>query len=120
MSVPADRHRQMVARRRRVLVILSIASLAGLRAWVALGGQWWLAAAITGSLLTGYLVALAAAGRRRHVEEPQASQAAAPAIAPPTIAASVPAEALPLPEPAGERASRQRRPLSRRLRPVAK
>ena len=124
-----DRRRQLVARRRRVLVVLALAALVGLRAGVALGGRWWLAEAATGSLLAGYLLALALAGaraQRRHQrgrqplpEAPGVAITAKEAAEPtPTIAASVPAEALPPPGPAAER--RSRRLLSRRLRPAPK
>ncbi|HYY80493.1 MAG TPA: hypothetical protein VFD04_15105 [Actinomycetes bacterium] len=54
-----------VVRRRRVLAGLLLAGMAGLRAWAALGGRWWLAPGAAAVLLVAYLAALVAAGRRR-------------------------------------------------------
>jgi hypothetical protein len=42
-----------------------VATAAGSRAWMALGGRWWLAAAGAGLLLAGYLLALVTLGWRR-------------------------------------------------------
>jgi len=97
-----------------MLVALVLVALAGLRAWAALHGRWWLAAAGTGALLAGYLLALALAGYRVHRRQRLGRQPL-PETPEPTIAASVPAEALPLPEPAAKRGS-----LLRRLRPAPK
>lgn len=123
MGFPADRRRQMVARRRRVLAVLALVVLAGLRLWAVFGGRWWLAPAVSGTLLFGYLLALAVTGhrayrrRRRRLPRPAAAHGANPASAAPTIAASVPAEALPPPGPPQRRAPRGR--LLRRPRPAA-
>jgi hypothetical protein len=48
-----------------VLGLLVVATAAGSRAWAALGGRWWLAAAAAGLLLAGYLLTLAGLGWRR-------------------------------------------------------
>jgi hypothetical protein len=57
--------RRAATRRRRILGVLAVATAAGSRAWVVLGGRWWLATAVAGLLLAGYLLALAGLGRRR-------------------------------------------------------
>jgi hypothetical protein len=57
--------RRAATRRRRVLGVLAVATAAGSRAWVVLGGRWWLAAGVAGLLLAGYLLALAGLGWRR-------------------------------------------------------
>ena len=57
--------RQAATRRRRVLLVLAVATAAGSRAWAVLGGRWWLAAAVAGLLLAGYLLTLAGLGWRR-------------------------------------------------------
>jgi len=53
-------------RRRRVLLALTIAVGAAVRAWYLLGGRWWIAWAVTGTLLLAYLGALVVLGWRRH------------------------------------------------------
>jgi hypothetical protein len=60
--------RRAVTRRRRVLLALVVATAAGSRAWAVLGGRWWLAAAVAGALLAGYLLTLTGLGwhRARH------------------------------------------------------
>jgi hypothetical protein len=57
--------RRAATRRRRVLGVLAVAAAAGSRAWAVLGGRWWLAAAVAGLLLAGYLLTLAGLGWRR-------------------------------------------------------
>ena len=57
--------RRAATRRRRVLGVLAVATAAGSRAWAVLGGRWWLAAAVAGLLLAGYLLTLAGLGWRR-------------------------------------------------------
>jgi hypothetical protein len=57
--------RRAATRRRRVLLGLVVAAAAGSRAWAMLGGPWWLAAAVTGALLAGYLLTLIGLGWRR-------------------------------------------------------
>jgi hypothetical protein len=57
--------RQAATRRRRVLLLLAVATAAGSRAWAVLGGRWWLAAALAGLLLAGYLLTLAGLGWHR-------------------------------------------------------
>ena len=57
--------RRAATRRRRVLLVLAVATAAGSRAWAVLGGRWWLAAAVAGVLLAGYLLTLAGLGWRR-------------------------------------------------------
>src|SRR5918995_1474530 len=52
-------------RRRRILLLLVVATAAGSRAWAVLGGRWWLAAAVAGALLAGYLLTLTGLGWRR-------------------------------------------------------
>jgi hypothetical protein len=60
--------RRAATRRRRVLLALVVATAAGSRAWAVLGGRWWLAAAVAGALLAGYLLTLTGLGwhRARH------------------------------------------------------
>jgi hypothetical protein len=48
-----------------MLLLLVGATAAGSRAGVVLGGRWWLAAAVAGALLAGYLVTLVGLGWRR-------------------------------------------------------
>jgi hypothetical protein len=57
--------RRAATRRRRVLLVLAVATAAGSRAWAMLGGRWWLAAAVTGALLAGYLLTLIGLGWHR-------------------------------------------------------
>jgi hypothetical protein len=57
--------RQAATRRRRILLALAVATAAGSRAWAVLGGRWWLAAAVAGTLLAGYLLTLAGLGWHR-------------------------------------------------------
>jgi hypothetical protein len=57
--------RRAATRRRRILLLLVVATAAGSRAWAVLGGRWWLAAAVAGTLLAGYLVTLAGLGWHR-------------------------------------------------------
>jgi hypothetical protein len=45
--------------------VLAVATAAGSRAWAVVGGRWWLAAAVAGLLLAGYLLTLAGLGWRR-------------------------------------------------------
>lgn len=59
-------HRRAVRRRRQVLLALTIALVAAVRAWYLLGGRWWIAEAVCGALLLAYLVALVVLGRRGH------------------------------------------------------
>src|SRR5262245_61658493 len=47
--------RRAATRRRRVLLLLVVATAAGSRAWAVLGGRWWLAVAVSGLLLAGFL-----------------------------------------------------------------
>jgi len=64
----ARRHaarRRSVLRRRRVLLALTVAVAASVRAWYLLGGGWWTAEAVTGTLLVAYVAALVARGIRR-------------------------------------------------------
>ncbi|HET9291722.1 MAG TPA: hypothetical protein VFQ49_11620, partial [Actinomycetes bacterium] len=49
----------------RVLLVLAVATAAGSRAWAVLGGRWWLAAAVAGLLLAGYLLTLVGLGWHR-------------------------------------------------------
>jgi hypothetical protein len=56
--------RRMAARRRRALLVLAVAAAAGLRAWAALGGRWWVAPAVAGGLLAAYLAVLVATAWR--------------------------------------------------------
>jgi hypothetical protein len=57
--------RRAATRRRRILLLLVVATAAGSRAWAVLGGRWWLAAAVAGALLAGYLLTLTGLGWRR-------------------------------------------------------
>jgi hypothetical protein len=57
--------RRAATRRRRALLALAVATAAGSRAWAVLGGRWWLAAAVAGALLAGYLLTLLGLGWRR-------------------------------------------------------
>ncbi|HEU4397874.1 MAG TPA: hypothetical protein VFU54_08590 [Actinomycetota bacterium] len=57
--------RGTAARRRRTLLVLAAATAAGLRAWAALGGRWWVAPAVAGGLLVAYLAILVGMGWRR-------------------------------------------------------
>jgi hypothetical protein len=58
--------RGAVLRRRRILLALAIAVVMAVRAWYLLGGRWWIAEVVTGSLLLAYLGALVVPGRRWH------------------------------------------------------
>ena len=49
------------------------------RAWAVLGGRWWLAAAVAGLLLAGYLLTLAGLGWRRSRRRRARAGAARPA-----------------------------------------
>jgi hypothetical protein len=71
--------RRAATRRRRVLGVLAMATAAGSRAWVVLGGRWWLAAAVAGLLLAGYLLTLAGLGWRRSRRRRARTGAARPA-----------------------------------------
>jgi hypothetical protein len=58
--------RRAALRRRRILLALTVALVAAVRTWYLLGGRWWIAEAVTGSLLLAYLSALVVRGRRRY------------------------------------------------------
>jgi hypothetical protein len=57
--------RRAAARRRRTLLLLAVAMAVGLRAWVALGGRWWVAPVAAGGLLVAYLAVLVGMAWRR-------------------------------------------------------
>jgi hypothetical protein len=57
--------RRAAVRRRRVLLVLVVAMAAGVRAWAVLDGRWWLAGALPGLALAGYLLALVGLGWAR-------------------------------------------------------
>jgi len=57
--------RRTEARRRRTLLVLAVATAAGLRVWAALGGRWWVAPATAGGLLVAYLAVLVGMAWRR-------------------------------------------------------
>ena len=46
-------------------MVLAVATAAGLRAWAALGGRWWVAPATAGGLLVAYLAVLVGMAWRR-------------------------------------------------------
>jgi len=71
--------RRTAARRRRTLLVLAAATAAGLRAWAALGGRWWVAPAVAGGLLVAYLAILfGMAWRRSRVASRLAKREAQP------------------------------------------
>jgi hypothetical protein len=57
--------RRTTVRRRRVLLVLAVAAGAGLRAWAASGGRWWVAPVAAGGLLAAYLATLVGMAWRR-------------------------------------------------------
>jgi hypothetical protein len=85
----AAARRRAASRRRRMLLVFTAGVVAGVRAWAALGGRWWIATAVAGGLLAGYMVALVGAARRRRRHRrfwqghPPAGRAEAPGIGPP-------------------------------------
>jgi hypothetical protein len=101
-----------VLRRRRVLLGLTLAAAASIRVGYLLGGRWWIAEAVTGALLSAYVVTLVVQGfRRRHPARPAlpAPPARRALPSPPRRAAVATATPPPAERPAGRRGLRWRR-----------
>jgi hypothetical protein len=97
-----------------VLFVLTLAAIVSIRVRYVLGGRWWIAEAVTGALLSAYVVALVVQGFRRSrqarpaLPAPPARRALPP---PPTrrAAATMPPPAPPPPRSPNRRRLRWRR-----------
>jgi hypothetical protein len=102
-----------VLRRRRVLLGLTLAAATSIRVRYVLGGDWWIAEAVAGTLLGAYVVALVVQGFRRHHPALPALPAAPPrrALPPPRAsrAAAVVSSPAPPLQPTERRGLRWRR-----------